>query len=191
MDGAEYTMTTFNYDMDHIGQLLDMIRIDGEQFDVSGALKEAGVEFSFTGTFYENDERQMGDVSGTYDDGEQSGNCQASYDTSLVGDDTSTVYTIDTTWTGQPDMSITFTVSDGVRENGGFTAGSDDMDSVVMLTDMEDSEAVATLTETLSTLAGEAMGRILSPVMEVLMADIDPEALEAMVETMETELLTE
>lgn len=187
VDGDEYTMTTFTYDMDHIGQILDMIRIDGEQFDVSGALREAGVEFSFTGTFYENDERQMGDVSGTYDDGEQSGSCQASYDTSIAGDDTSTVYTIDTAWTGQPDVSITFTVSDGVSENSGFTADSVDMDNVVILTDMEDEEAVATLTETLSTLAGETMGLVLAPVMEVLLADVNLEALEAM----QTEMVTE
>lgn len=167
---GEYEMRTVNFDLETLCQLLDMIRVDGEPLGMGDTLRQSGVEYSVTCTFYEGETARTGQVGIVSSSDGTDTTVAGSYQQLVTETGTVTNYIFGLTESAGADltsMGAGFTVTEGAHEGAPFTAGSVDMDGLVMLSDMGMDEALETVSEALNTLLND----VLTPVMEPFMAE--------------------
>lgn len=173
MPDGDYQVQTFTFDTDTICQLLDMVYVDGEPAGLGDKFREAGVEFLFTGTFYDGEEAHIAQISGSLSGDDFSFSAGGGYNQLIIEDGKKTTYSFGTSSGTDPEslevFGLSFTVSDAPYYGELFTSGDPSGDDLIMLSDMEQEEAVSELNDSLEALLTD----VLSSVMDVLLQNTE------------------
>ena len=177
MPEDDYQVRTFTFDTDTICQILDMIHVNGQSLSAGEQFRQAGVDLSLDGVFYDGELAHIGQISSSLSNPDLTLSFGGGYNQRLTDLGSSTSYSFGfakgadlETLTGG---SVSFTVADSQHEGEPFTPDSVDMDSLIMLSDMDTETATAELTQALSGVIAD----MLMPVMSAIYPDADMEGL--------------
>lgn len=168
MPDGEYTETSFEFSTDTLCKILDMVRYDGEDLGLGDALRSTNIQFLLGGSIQSSDLAHIFNLNGSLiaEDVESSFGINVHQIKTEGGYDTTFSY--GTTATGEPSTGVQFTVSSNVHDGASFTPASIDPASAVMLSDMDDEEALDTLKQAFTAMGIDALMPLL-PVVGAMM----------------------
>lgn len=182
-DGT-YTTREFTIDMDTLCTILNMAYLNGEPGGLGDKLRETGVSFEIHGSFQNGEEEglnQIATVTATMDaDGVQQ-TMNLNINTFSTGEGKATAVSYGLVQ-GEQGFGVSFRVTTGQHEGELFTADSVDMGNAIVLTDMELTEAFGTLGESLGKVGMDCVGVLISPLLEMVKANVDVDAMRAQAE---------
>ncbi len=182
-DGT-YNKTEFSFGIDTLCKILDMIYVDGEPAGLSeqllgevNALQVSGSVTKGTADGLNN----LADVYVKFDDGtSESGEVHVAANKSFSESGDAVDVAITGVNAGTP-FGVSLSAAKGTHEGEAFTMDSVDMDSAIMLSDMDEDAAAEELGNSFSTLGTDVIGAALTPVFAALMdtSEMETEAVAA------------
>ena len=177
MPDGEYQVQSFSFDTDTICKILEMIQVNGQSLDVSDSIRQAGVDVSLDGVFYDGELAHIGQISCAYAYEDQSVNVGFGYNRRLTEAGAATSYSFGMSQGADLEsltgMSISFTLSDGEADGEQLTPDSVNLDEAVVLSDMDTEQAMEELSQAMQTLTTDMLGAL----AQVLVANMDMDAL--------------
>lgn len=182
-DGT-YNKTEFSFGVDTLCKILDMIYVDGEPAGLSEQLLAEVNDLQVSGSVTKGTAdglNNLADVYVKFDDGtSESGEVHVAANKSFSESGDAVDVAITGVNQGTP-FGVSLSAAKGTHEGEAFTMDSVDMDSAIMLSDMDEDAAAEELGNSLSTLGVDVMGVALTPVFSALMdtSEMETEAAAA------------
>lgn len=179
-DGT-YTTQEFTIDTETLCTILNMIYLDGEPSGWGDKVRETGIGFEVKGSFQKGEEEglnQIATVTASMNDGETEQTMTLDLNTFYAEDGKTTAVSCGLA-KGEQALGVSFNVTTGQHEGDAFTPDSIDMENAIMLTDMDLDEAFTTLGASVSQVNMEAMGALIAPLIQMVQANVDVDALQA------------
>lgn len=170
-DGT-YNKTEFSFGIDTLCKILDMIYVNGEPANLSEELLGEVNALQVSGSVTKGTVDGLNNLADVYvkvDDGTpESGEVHVAANKSFSESGDAVDVAITGVNAGTP-FGVSISAAMGTHEGEAFTMDSVDMDSAIMLSDMDEDAAAEELSTSFSTLGIDVMGIALSPVFAALM----------------------
>lgn len=187
MDGSDdipagkYDMEWLYIDDETIANILDMVYVKDEPAGLGDMLRESGAAIGLSAAVYTAEGVTATDITLAF---EMQGEGQSLH-TVIVktegesGSTTNFSLTIDSN--GTP-AGLKFTAVESAELESSFTPDSVDLEEAVNLDELSEEEALAALSEAFKALQVDVMIPIAAPIMEIMMANVDMDELQAAID---------
>lgn len=170
-----YNKTEFNFGMDALCKILDMVYVDGEPAGASDAIRAEVADLQISGSVTKgetDDLNRLADVYVKLDDGKGDvGDVHMAANRGLSEDG----QTIDIALVlndKEQSYGLSVSAAEGVHKGGAFTMDSVDMENAISLTDMEEEKAAEELSNAFSIFGIDVAGIAFAPLVLALMTDM-------------------
>lgn len=169
---GSYEKTNFSFGVDELSQILDMIYVDGEASGLSEQLRAEVSELEVSGSVTKGTAEglnRLADINVKFDDGKGDAGevhvaANKGFGENGEHSDAAVVVTNKGTTYG-----VSLSSEEGLHEGEAFTMDTVDMDSAIVLTDMDDAAVGEELGNAFSTFGVDVMGAALAPVLAAFM----------------------
>lgn len=167
---GDYVKSSFTIDNEHLVKLLNMVTVDGKPMGAGTQVAESGSEMELTGEFYKGEDASFGSVTLGVAESESDIHTGFGFVSVPTENGHTTTISLGSDLNGAA-TSLGFTVGREETTDVAFGPDEVDMDSVILLSDMDEEEGRTMLSEDLSALLSDVMGAVLEPLMAAMPQD--------------------
>lgn len=175
---GKYDVDILYIDEEALAGMLDMVYMNDEPIGLGEKLRESGASVGLSAAKYAAEGVTAADIELGIDFQGESQSVR--FIMVKTADESGSVTTFDFTCdnNGTP-MSLQFAATESTDVDSAFGPETIDLANAVNLNELSDEESLAALSEAFQALQADAMIPVMGPIMEVMMANVDMDALQA------------